>query len=439
MAVDGRGARRHIAIAVAAGFALRLAFGLFYWVGQPLTHDEQAYLALADSLSRGHGFVYTEPPSGTMAQIGRAPGYPAFLAAIGAGSTTATASPARVKIVQAFLGALTVWLIALAAARASGARAAVVAAWLAAVYPPLVWISSYVFSETLYSLLAIGTALTLQSAVDRGRTGDARRGLWLAAAAGLLCGASILVRPAMLFFLPLAFLWLSAYGPSERPASLRQGYGGPPQLQRRREGSLAKARLASSFVISAAIVVMPWTIRNARVHDRFVLVASEGGVTFWTGNHPLAIGEGDLAANPDLKRADLEFRAAHPGLTPEQLEPLYYRDAFAHIASDPLRWLGLVARKAFYTIVPAGPSYALHSFRYRAASIVSYVLVLPFAVAGLARVWRSPRRPAALLLLAAASLLVCLVFFPQERFRIPVIDPVLILLAALRVANGRPR
>jgi hypothetical protein len=32
--------------------------------------------------------------------------------------------------------------------------------------------------------------------------------------------------------------------------------------------------------------------------------------------------------------------------------------------------------------------------------------------------------------LAAASVLVCLVFFPQERFRIPVIDPVLIVCAA---------
>ena len=53
---------------------------------------------------------------------------------------------------------------------------------------------------------------------------------------------------------------------------------------------------------------LPWTIRNIRVYGRFVLVASEGGVTFWTGNHPLAVGDGDLAANPAIKRAELEFR-----------------------------------------------------------------------------------------------------------------------------------
>jgi hypothetical protein len=39
-----------------------------------------------------------------------------------------------------------------------------------------------------------------------------------------------------------------------------------------------------------------------------------------------------------------------------------------------------------------------------------------------------------LFLLAGSAILVCLVFFPQERFRVPVIDPVLIICAA---ASGR--
>ena len=216
-------------------------------------------------------------------------------------------------------------------------------------------------------------------------------------------------------------------------SSVISALGAPPPraLARRLRASLGpQALLALLFVAGAALVVTPWTIRNARTYGRFVLVASEGGVTFWTGNHPLSRGEGDLAANPDLKRAELAFRAAHPGLTSEELEPLYYREAFGHIAADPIWWAGLLARKAFYTVVPAGPSYALHSFRYRAASVVSYLVLLPFAIAGAVRAWRSPRRPTALLLLAAAAALVCLVFFPQERFRIPVMDPVLIVCAA---------
>ena len=214
----------------------------------------------------------------------------------------------------------------------------------------------------------------------------------------------------MLLYLPLALAWL---------------------LFRRRPA------LALAMVVAAVAVITPWTLRNMRVHERFVLIASEGGVTFWTGNHPLARGEGDLAANPDLKLAELAFRKAHPGLSPEALEPVYYRDAFGWIAGHPLDWARLLARKAFYSVVPAGPSYAVHSARYRVASVAPYLLVLPFAVAGARRLWPSARRPVSLLLLAASSILVGLVFLPQERFRVPVIDPVLIVSAA--ALAGRPQ
>jgi hypothetical protein len=95
----------------------------------------------------------------------------------------------------------------------------------------------------------------------------------------------------------------------------------------------------------------------------------------------------------------------------------------------------LLAKKAFYTVVPIGPSYTLHSAKYLVASVASYLLLLPFAAAG-ARVLLRPRtRPTALLLLAASAVLVCLVFFPQERFRIPVIDPTLIVSAAAASAR----
>jgi hypothetical protein len=411
MTADGRRTRRWLLTAAAAGFALRAAFGLLYWVDKPLTHDEREYLGLARSLSDGRGFAHDESIDvGTGQRFGRAPGYPVFLAAVGAGRVTLPAGqagdvPARVKLAQALVGALTVYLIGVVAWGAAGPRAAAMAAWLAAIYPPLVWIPAYALSEALYSAVALATALVVQRAFDAGPHAHPGR---LAAGAGTLVAASILVRPAMLFFLPLAAGWF-----------------------------VLRGHLKQAVVMTAAVVAVltPWTVRNAIVYDRFILVASEGGVTFWTGNHPLAIGEGDLAANPRLKEAELAFRRAHPDLTPEELEPLYYRDALAAIADDPLWWIGLLARKAFYTVVPAGPSYTLHSTRYWAASVFSYALLLPFALVGLRRLWADDRRPTAVLLLGASAVLTGLVFFPQERFRIPVIDPVLIIAAAALAAR----
>jgi 4-amino-4-deoxy-L-arabinose transferase-like glycosyltransferase len=412
---DPAAGRRLILAAALVGLIARLGFGLLYWVDKPLTHDEREYLALAQSVAAGRGFVYdASHDTGTAQQFGRAPVYPLFLAIVGAGRGEHVAAPARVKVAQSIVGAIGVGLIGLLARRAAGLRAGVAAAAIAAVYPPLVWISAYVFSEALYSTLALLAALLLDTALDRSAGGPAedrgaRSGSAMAAAAGLTAGLAILVRPAMLLFLPLAALWLIAH---RRPS------------------------LAVALVVTSLVVIAPWTVRNTRVYGRFVLIASEGGVTFWTGNHPLARGEGDLAANPDIKIAELAFRAAHPGLTAEQLEPLYYREALHHIARHPLLWLGLLVKKAFYTIVPIGPSYTLHSTRYLVASVISYLLLLPFAAAG-ARAWRrGGRRPEALFVLAASAVIVGLVFFPQERFRIPVIDPALIVCAAVACAEG---
>jgi len=93
----------------------------------------------------------------------------------------------------------------------------------------------------------------------------------------------------------------------------------------------------------------------------------------------------------------------------------------------------LTARKAFYTFAPIGPSYAVHSSRYVAASVIPYALVLAAAIVGARRVRGTRGRHAVepLWLMAGSTILTGLIFFPQERFRLPVIDPALIVTAAL--------
>jgi hypothetical protein len=263
-----------------------------------------------------------------------------------------------------------------------------------------VWICAYALSEAFYSTLALACVLTLARALDdpASRTRTMQRVF----AGGALAGLAILTRPAMLFFLPFELL-----------------------LAWRRQ------RMAAVWLlVGTAVIIAPWTLRNVAVHHRFVLVAAEGGVTFWTGNHPEAIGEGDLAANPRLGELNREFRVRHANVTEEELESIYYREALGFIASDPVGWWGLEGRKLFYTIIPIGPSYRLHSPRYFWMSVLAYGLLLPCAAAGAFRLWRSGRRPWSLWWLAVSAVFVCLAFFPQERFRLPVIDPALIVCAA---------
>src|SRR4029079_9775106 len=171
--------------------------------------DEREYLALAKNLTLGKGFAYDTPDaeSGSAQRFGRAPAYPFFLMLIGAGRGDFDATPARVKLAQSIVGGLGVWLIGLIANRSAGPRAGIAAAGIAAAYPPLVWICSYVFSEALYSTLALISVVWVNRALDRA---DVAGSTAAAIVAGVTAGAAILVRPAMLLFLPIAALWLVA-------------------------------------------------------------------------------------------------------------------------------------------------------------------------------------------------------------------------------------
>jgi 4-amino-4-deoxy-L-arabinose transferase-like glycosyltransferase len=393
--------------AAAVGLVLRLAFGLGYWVGQPLTQDEREYLSLARSLTAGHGFVYDdEVASGAARPFSRAPGYPAFVALVGGGAAVTGTVPASLKIGQASVGALGVLAVGFLACRLGGVRAAKFAAVLAAGYPPLVWIAGYALSEAAFWPLGLAAAWWFDLALGPNR----RRAARAAFVCGALAGLATLMRPAMVVFVGAAALWLLWQRHPRRTAVLLAG---------------------------ALLLVGPWTARNYARDGRLILVAAEGGVTFWTGNHPLARGDGDLASNPDLKRAKLALRARYPDFTEAQMESVYYREAFAWIRAHPFRWLALEGRKLFYLVVPVGPSYTSHSARYYAASVLSYGVALPLALAGTWRLGARRRRTPGLWLLVGAALAGCLLFFPQERFRIPIIDPALIVCAGGVWTAGR--
>ncbi len=406
------GWRLRVSVAVfLVAVVIRLAFGLGYWNDKPLTRDEQEYLALAASLAGGHGFTYDRAdqfPVGD--RFSRAPGYPAFIAAVMwpdddfRVGRAPTSVPIALEVVQAAVGAVGVLLIGVLTRRAAGPRAGVVAAWLAAFHPALVWISAYALSEALFSTVALLGALAL-SALDSDREVTP---IWRTAAAGALAGLGALIRPAALPFVAVGAVWL---------------------VLRRRWMH------AAVLVLAASTVLAPWTTRNLSVHGRFVLVAAGGGVTFWTGNHPAAVGEGDLAANPQLKAFNQAFREQHSGLTAEALEPHYYAESWRYIRAHPLDWLALEGRKLFYLFVPVGPSYLLHSPLYYWASVLPWLLLLPLAIAGYVQMVRLRRVPRALLAHVLATIAVCVIFFPQERFRIPILDPAAIVGAAAFLAS----
>jgi 4-amino-4-deoxy-L-arabinose transferase-like glycosyltransferase len=194
---------RWLLLAATLGLALRLAFGLLYWTDEPLTRDEQEYLSLSRSLTRGQGFIYDDVLTASgLEPFGRAPGYPAFLALAGGGLSVSPSVPLTVKVAQSLAGAFGVIMVGLIAGRLAGRQAAVVAASGAAVYPPLVWIAGYALSEALFWPIGLLTAWLF----DRALSDPARARA--AVTCGLVLGAATLIRPALVLFVPFAALLL---------------------------------------------------------------------------------------------------------------------------------------------------------------------------------------------------------------------------------------
>ncbi len=212
---DPRPAARGLAGGGRRASCSRLAFGLGYWVDKPLTHDEREYLLLARNVVAGPRVPYIAAgrrarcPASTSAARRSTPCSSPASSALTPGRSPARrrpddrrSRPRTIRVVQAVLGGALVWLVGLAR-RAGGGPAGrrwPRAGWPPSI-PPLVWTPAFVWSETLFSVLALRLRGRphARAAADRGRY----------PAAGALAGLAVLTRPAMLFFLPLAALWLA--------------------------------------------------------------------------------------------------------------------------------------------------------------------------------------------------------------------------------------
>lgn len=86
---------------------------------------------------------------------------------------------------------------------------------------------------------------------------------------GLILGITLLTDPVIILFIPLSLLWFLL--------NLKTGF---------------KTSLKNIILILglSLIIVMPWTVRNYMVFNKFIFIKSTIGFNFWVGNNPYATG-----------------------------------------------------------------------------------------------------------------------------------------------------
>lgn len=309
------------------------------------------------------------------------------------------------KWAQAVVAALLVPAVGRVGCLAFGPRVGVTAAAVTAFYPELVWFSVHFWVESLFMVL-------LWWSLERLLASDARGRALPAVAAGFLWGSAILARETILYFLPLAALWL-ARRPRARGAPLR----------------------AALFLITACLTVAPWTYRNWRVFHAFVPVSTAGGLNLFQGNARLSRQEVYDLYEAVQGRIEQYHYARRMGLEAiGERQPGWFFEKLAE--QMPMFWeaesMALIhIKRGAYD--EAGPGIA------RCAAVVMlapYLIVLVVFIPGVASLSLTASRSLLVLLLVYYNL-IHVATHGFNRYRLPIMPVVFLFSSAALVAWRR--
>lgn len=229
-----RGLRNVLAVAL----VLRL-LPLIVWPRAMCVRDECTYLDLADEVVAGAGIV------GTKGWLW-APAYPWLIAL----HQQLFGAPRSIIGLQVIASLVTIVLLHQIGTRAFHPKVGLLAAWVWALSPTVIFYSGRLWSETLYACLLVGAVVC----VGRAREGS----LKAAAGLGLLVGLCVLFRGVAQYMLPIFMVVLIA--------------------ARRWRGALLAA-------VCAALTVAPYSIHASRKFGGFVLSDRTLGQMMWLGDN----------------------------------------------------------------------------------------------------------------------------------------------------------
>lgn len=287
MAVEGMSTTQWIALIIVLAFLLRLAWVLSI-PALPVSDFFRDY-QLAEGLSSGLGYGYPEPAAD------RPVGYPAFLAMLfylfGVNIIIA-------KIFQVIFSVL-ICVLTYFVAHEAGATEMVsrMASLIITLYAQNIFFTSLLATEPMFTaifLLAIIAFLI----------GLRREKLWFFLLAGVFSGLGALIRPQTVFLpavLAIVLMFL------------------------RRHKFARFLPIAMSIIVIAALMTLPWQLRNYRIWHRWGVIGLTGGYTFFHSNNPGGMGKAN--------ELDAEWKTQ--GYNPQQIDRIFYQAGLKSIKNNP--------------------------------------------------------------------------------------------------------
>jgi tetratricopeptide (TPR) repeat protein len=321
------------------------------------------------------------------------------------------------RIIQALLGSVSCVLLYQLGLRIFRPTAALIGAGAMALYGPLVFFDGELHSPVLEVFLDLAFLVLVIAAAENSQR-PAR--LWLAA--GLVLGLSTLTRPNILVAAPLALWWLWARSPAGNP----------------------RAAWAALFLGATLLFPALVTLRNWRVSGDPVFIGTQGGINLYLGNRPEADGftpstprryeyAGEYEDSVALYGRKAAEEALGRPLKASEAQAYWVRQVLSWWREHPAEALALTWKK-WVLAWTHGEIRNNHAFDFVRAEFAPALWVCPFGfwfagplgILGMLLSWRThpAARPLALFVLAYVASFV--LFFVADRFRLPVVPPLLL-------------
>ncbi|MEZ5978262.1 MAG: glycosyltransferase family 39 protein [Planctomycetota bacterium] len=316
-------------VVFAIALAVRVAVVVDYEAHHPLAEhpviDEASYerwaLRIADGDWLGDEVFFQEPL------------YPYWLATV---FTVLGPDRTGVRLVQAFLGAVTCVLLVALGRRTFGRFAGLAAGFALAVHPTHALMACLLLKPNLFVPIWVAAACLVVGRTD-GRERWKRRALGV----GLLAGLGALLRGNALVLLPVVAIW-------------------PVVARRFRWPNAPVPALRSTLlvVVGAACVLLPTGLRNWYVGDVFTLTTSGAGTNLYGGNN--ASNPYGIATEFDWVRGIPEYEAGDwrneaerrlgRSLDPGEVSSFWAGEVWRSVRRDPLLHVAILWNKLRATL-----------------------------------------------------------------------------------------
>lgn len=393
----------------------------------PGIQDQESYHMLAQRVLQGHGFTVAEDwwpltragePTAHWSYL-----YTLYLVGVYAAFGVQPLAP---RLLQALIvGVMWPLLAYRLGRRLGGETTGLVAAGWSAVYPYFVYYGAALMTEPFYItaiLVSLDLALSMAGQPVELAARGRMAGQW--ALLGLVLGVAVLLRQLFLAFVPvlLAYVWIAQ----------RRGSLSPANLLRRAARSLVYPAIAAGVI---ALMIAPWTARNAAAFDRFVLLNTNAGFAFFWANHPV-----HRVNFVGILPADTPYESLVPrelrSLSEAEMDSALMRAGLNFVLQDPGRYIQLsISRIATYFMFWPSTDSSLFS---NVARVSSFAVALPFIVYGLIVAARRWRKWILLYLFVGVYTAIHLLSWALVRYRLPV-DAVFLMFAAYGLLDAGRR